>query len=249
MNFADHEELAKRQKRRLRRRRNDMVWNLLTGSVLIAMVGLISVMLLVFSNPHIALNPFPPPTMPVLVILPSPTPTLVVMPATWTPTLRATETPPPMLISATADPTNTTTTSALPTTNTTESSAIYPFVLQGAPAEVRSVVFRPETGCEWQGVAGQVVDLQGKPKLQIAVALKGVFNGKTVDMKTISGTHTVYGESGYEFQLSNVPIQSSGSLSIQLIDQSFLPLSDKVIFNTYATCDKNLILINFKQVQ
>ncbi|MCX6053788.1 MAG: hypothetical protein NTZ74_02515 [Chloroflexi bacterium] len=249
MNFADHEELAERQKRRKRRRQHDVVWNLLTGFVLFGTVSLVGMLLLINSNPFIALNPFPPPTLPVLIVIPSATPTLVEMPATWTPTIPPTGTPQPLILTATPEPLATSTSTPLPTIDYSQGGSTYPFALQGVPAEVRSVVFKPETGCEWQGVAGTVVDMQGKAKLQIAVELKGVYNGKTIDMKTISGTHTQYGESGYEFQLNIVPIESSGSLSIQLVDQSFLPLSDQVIFNTYATCDKNLILINFKQVR
>jgi hypothetical protein len=81
------------------------------------------------------------------------------------------------------------------------------------------------------------------------VRLKGTYNGKTIELTTLTGGSLWYGESGYEFKLGDKAISSSSSLAIQLNDQSFLPISDRVIFDTYATCDQNLIMINFKQIR
>ncbi len=36
---------------------------------------------------------------------------------------------------------------------------------------------------------------------------------------------------------------------VQLLDQEGYALSPRVYFNTYADCEKNLILVNFKQVR
>jgi hypothetical protein len=250
MNFADHEDLAERQKRRHRRQRSDMVWNFLTGIVLLATVGLIGAMMLLFSNPHIALNPFPPPTMPVLVVLPSSTPTLVVMPSTWTPTPPPIQTPKPIQMTSTPEPTFNLPTSAPPTPIVTDENAAYPFALKSQPIAMSNTVFRPDSDCNWQGVAGRVEDLQGRPVVGMLVRLTGFYNGKTIALTTLTGgAQAWYGESGYEFLLGQKPIDSTGSLSIQLTDQGLLPISDRVIFNTYAACDKNLILINFKQVR
>ena len=93
MNFVDNEELADRSMRQRRKQKRDLVWNVLTGIAVIATVTLIGMLALIFSNPHIGLNPFPPPTMPVLIDLSTKTPTLVYLPPTWTPTARSTETP------------------------------------------------------------------------------------------------------------------------------------------------------------
>ncbi len=91
MNYLDHEELAARSKRYKRKQRRDMVWNTLTGLALLATISLVAVLALIFSNPAIGLNPFPPPTMPVLVNLSTPTPSLVYLPATWTPAAGVTD--------------------------------------------------------------------------------------------------------------------------------------------------------------
>ena len=91
MNFVDHEELADRSRRQRRKQKRDLVWNVLTGIAVIATITLVGILMLIFSNPRIGLNPFPPPTMPVLVDLSTPTATLVFLPPTWTPTARLPE--------------------------------------------------------------------------------------------------------------------------------------------------------------
>jgi hypothetical protein len=254
MEFSDHDEMAIRLKRRKRRQSSDVFWNLLSVCLALATVAMIAVMLMIFSNPSVSFNPFPPPTMPVLAVYPTATPTLVMMPATWTPKALITKppvptnTPTPVVITATPEPTQIAATDTPTIQVTTDQS--YTFSLQGNPTGVRSTLFKPETGCTWQGVAGLVVDMQGRPVIGRAIVLNGMYGGKTINsQQTISGTHTEYGDSGYEFQLGTTPIASSGLLSIQMVDQAGLPLSAPVIFDTYGTCDQNLVLINFKQIK
>ena len=247
MDFSDHDELERRRRRRQRRQRSNVFWNFMTVITVLATVALVGVLLLIFSNPYISINPFPPPTMPALVALPTSTSTLVAMPPTWTPTLKPTDTPEPATATNTLEATGTT---AVETQSPAATGGgTYSFELQGAPSAVRSETFKPATGCTWQGVAGQVVDMQGQHLVNIGIVLKGMYNGKTISTQTISGTHTEYGDSGYEFQLGTTLIASTGLLSIQLVDQAGLPLSEKVIFDTYETCDKNLVLVNFRQVK
>jgi len=248
MNFTDHDELDRRMKRRQRRQRSDVFWNILTVCTLLSSVALIGALLMIYSNPFISINPFPPPTMPVLVIIPTSTATPVVLPPTWTPTMAiVTATPIPPTETPVILPSDTQ--AVTPIFPTASGNSLYTFGLQAAPSAVSSVTFKPSTGCAWQGIAGQVTDMQGRHLVNIGIQLKGTYNGKTISTQSISGTHTEYGESGYEFPLGTTPIASTGLLSIQLVDQSGLPLSEQVIFDTYATCDKNLVLINFRQVK
>ncbi|NUQ86795.1 MAG: hypothetical protein HUU11_19015 [Anaerolineales bacterium] len=81
----------------------------------------------------------------------------------------------------------------------------------------------------------------------IAVRLSGFYNGKTKNELTVSGIAPSYGKSGFEFVLGAVPIASSGQLSIQILDQAGLPLSDNIPINTYGDCGKNLVLVKFKK--
>ncbi len=248
MNFTDRDEIARRMKQRKRRQRRDVFWNFLTICTLLATLAMIGAILLIYSNPFISINPFPPPTLPVLVILPTSTSTPVLLPATWTPTPRPTTTPLPVTVTATTESMPITTATMTPGTEDPVEGD-YSFTMQAAPSAVRSVTFKPETGCNWQGVAGQVVDMQGRHLVNIGIILKGTYDGKTISTQSITGTHTEYGESGYEFQLSDSPIRSIGLLSLQLVDQAGLPLSDLVVFDTFDTCDKNLVLINFRQIK
>lgn len=64
-----------------------VVWNILTIVVLVMALCVGILFLTVFINPSVGINPFPPPTMPVLIALDTSTPTpRQVLPPTWTPT-------------------------------------------------------------------------------------------------------------------------------------------------------------------
>ncbi len=247
MNFIDQEEIAERQKRRSKKRRNDVVWNSLTALFVLATLAAVLFFLTLFANPGSAMNPFPPPTLPVLVQLPTSTPTTVKLPPTWTPTVTITVTPKPPVAGET---------STLPQVETstpyiTDPNAEYPFAPKSDPIAMANTVFHTTGTCNWQGVAGQVVDIQGRPVLGLMIHLSGYYNGKRIDQTTLSGVaQEWYGKSGYEFVLStDTPIDSTAQLSVQLTDTAYVAISDKIVFNTYADCSKNLILINFQQVK
>jgi hypothetical protein len=250
MNFADQEEIAERQKHRNRKRQNTMIWNILTAVFVVASVLAIIYFGLLFANPANALNPYPPPTLPALIQIPTSTPTLVQLPATWTPTASLTAVPTDTPVPTAAE----TETPAIGTTSTpyptADSSAHYPFASKGDPAPYANTIFHPDKDCKWQGIAGQVWDIQGRPLIGYRVHLWGYYNGKTVDLTTLSGgAQAWYGESGYEFVIGSSPINSTGKLSVELEDQSYMAISNKVTVNTYADCDKNLVLVNFQQVK
>ena len=249
MNFSDREELSARQKRRVRQRRKDIVWNLLTAILLIATVVLAGFMLLVFSNPRVPFNPFPPPTLPVEADFPTETSQAQLLPETETATIELTPT---------RRPTNTGTPVPEPTQppvlKTTSApitgSEDYPYTLRSQPSAMINTLVHADGNCDWQGVGGTVVDLQGRPVQGVLVILYGTFDGRKVEMNTLSGqAEAWYGESGFEFVLGIKPIASSGALYIQLLNQSLQPISDRFYFDTFDTCDRNLVLINFKQVR
>lgn len=62
------------------------IWDILSVLGLAALLILVVVFIQIGVNPYSSLNPFPPPTMPALIILPSNTPTLKSLPPTWTAT-------------------------------------------------------------------------------------------------------------------------------------------------------------------
>jgi hypothetical protein len=111
-------------------------------------------------------------------------------------------------------------------------------------------VFHPNKDCKWQGIAGQVWDIQNRALVGYRVHLQGFYNGKSIDLTTLSGTAQAwYGESGYEFVIGDKAIDSTGQLSIQMEDQSNMVISNKVVLNTYSDCTKNLVMVNFQQVR
>lgn len=225
-----------------------LIWNILTVLVLLSAVCLGSVFLMIFINPSSSLNPFPPPTMPVLAPTDTATPTLrAILPPTWTPTatIAATATPTP-------EPTYTLTPIIPQPTDGTgdpqETVEGMPFVMQDGNPQYIPNIYHPDAGCSWMGVGGQVIGLNGGPVLYLSIKLGGTLNGEAIELITISGTAPQYGQAGYEFTLSDQPVDSVQNLYVELLDQADLPLSEKYYFDTFNDCEKNLILINFKQI-
>lgn len=229
-----------------------MVWNILTVIVLLMAVCVVGIVLLIAANPQSFINPFrPQPTLPLptLFLTPTPTETLrPILPPTWTltpaPTLTSTRLPftPTPTITLTPGPTDTLAPGA-----PTPTPGGMNYILQGAPQLIQAFSHQD---CKWMGVGGQVFDLRGGPVVGLIVQVGGSLGGQLFETQTsMAGTATQYGPSGFEFTLANRPIASTNSLWIQLIDQSGLPLSDKIYFSTSDKCEQNLILLAFKQVK
>ncbi len=232
------------------RRISSLILNILTILLLLGTLCVAGVLLTVFINPTAGINPFPPATLPSLISLPTATPTpRIILPATWTPTAPPAPTITP---TETAVPTESQmveiTPSPEPQNEPTESGGM-PYVLQqGDPVAIPNIG-HPEAGCNWMGVAGQATGLNGAPVVGLFVQLSGTLAGNPEEQLGMTGTATQYGQAGYEFNLGDKPLASEDTMWVQLFDQAMLPLSDKVYFETYADCQRNLIFINFNQVR
>jgi hypothetical protein len=225
-----------------------LVWNLLTGFALLGVVLVGVVAALIFINPQAGINPFPPPTLPALASFPTITPTArSILPPTWTP-MATTEPSATSTARATATPLVTQTAVFLPEATITPGGMAFE-VQQGNPVAISSAAFRPDQGCNWMGVGGQALDLSGAPVQWLIVQLGGVLDGKQIEQLTMTGTAKQYDDGGFEFTLADAPVETTDSLWIQLLDQAGLPLSEKIYFDTFEDCDKNLIVINLKQVR
>lgn len=234
----------------------EVLWNFLTALIVVGMIAVFIIIALIYINPRSALNPFPPPTpVPTLALTQPPAPTALPPAATATPPVsQSTRT------SAPTQPNQPTPTAILATpvapsgssspTPTYKPSSGYAFIPQAEPKAIDAALFSPGRGCQWMGVAGQAFDIKGSPvPLGIEIRLVGILDGKQILTTSLTGTAISYGPSGFEFFLAEKPIASKNSLWIQLLDQSGLPLSDRVYFDTFADCSKNLVIINFKQVR
>lgn len=239
----------------VRRRNRDTTWNILTLVFLLATMCMALAFLVVFINPQVPFNPFPPP---VLAMQPAQgaeptqapttastaTPTRTVFPATWTPepTIPVmTDTPVPQDTPTSSVPT--------PIVEVSPGSVDFTFAMHGTPAPVSTTLIKNEVGCNWMGAAGQALDLQGRPIIGLLIKVSGTLAGKPLDLISMTGTETRYGDGGYEITLADRPLDSRGELTIQLLDQASLPLSQAYTFDTVNDCKKNLILINFRQIK
>ena len=249
---------------------NPILWNVATILVLIGILALGFLFLDIFINPVSNLNPFPPPPSPTLLQFPTATITPLHLPATWTPspTIQPSETPTPRP-TYTLEPTftpfyltplrGTPTQTEIPTitftptqtevvTPTTSPSPTgMPFA--AAVDYMASTTYHADAGCNWMGVAGQVVDKNNSPILHLTIHLGGAVGDQAVDYLSLSGTASTYGQSGFEFVLGNKPAASTQTLWIQLLDQQNLPFTDKIYLDTFEDCAKNLIMVRFKKVQ
>jgi hypothetical protein len=202
-----------------------------------------------FINPHSFLNPLPPPRdkQPAEVsAIGSETPRSL---ETTQPEVTQTSTPfgPATIPAATV--TNTAALLPSATLNPTEDpNRTYSFGLLGDPLPVIAAEYSPNKTCDWAGVGGAIFDLEGLPVKGIRIELSGQLGETLIDLVTLSGTALVFGPSGYEFTLGGNPIAAQG-IMIRLVDHTGLPLSAPVYFDTFDSCDQNLILIDFKQVQ
>ena len=219
--------------------------NLLSGTLVAGtmLVGLLFA--IIFINPQSGLNPLPPTTLPALVLTNTPTPTPKgVLPATWTPTVSPTAT-----FTSTPIPSNT----PEPTPEETPIPTIdlesgTTFTIQEGSPSYEENSFHPEAGCNWLGVAGQVFDDEGTPVSGILVETGGFLGEIEISGITLTGMAGDYGEGGYEIVLGDVPAASEGAIWIQLLDQANLPLMEKIYFETFDSCDSNLVKLNFAQV-
>ena len=174
---------------------------------------------------------------------------------TMTPTHTATRTLSPVTSTSTGPtstftPTPTLTSTATSTETPSPTPELRPFIMAGEPETMSSeMIPQQQLGCDWLVIAGQVWDLGDAPVTGLTLHLYGELGGYTIERFVLSGSALAYGESGYQFELENLVIDSQNSLFIQLVDTNGIPLSNPYTIQTYNDCNKNLILINFKQVR
>jgi len=239
---------------------NDTILNFFTSIIAILIIAIIYFQVTIFLNPYVSFNPFPPYQLPEALVLETPqlvaTSTLEISIPTATNTIQPTEkiiATEIILPTATGNETFVEGTPVLETQSVPPTeipfNGIYAFELQNDINAIESTIFKPNYGCDWSGVAGQVFDLQGRPVMGVRVWLRGTYNYQHIDILSLTLESSPYGPSGFEFTLGDKPVDSYGNLSIQLLDQANIPISDEIYFNTYADCSKNLIIMNFKQVR
>ncbi|HEX2979279.1 MAG TPA: hypothetical protein VHO48_03340 [Anaerolineaceae bacterium] len=101
-------------------------------------------------------------------------------------------------------------------------------------------------GCDWMGLAGQAFDSNGAVLLNYKIVVSGSIGDQApMETSALTGTSSKYGPGGYEMDLATSPVNSSGTLWVQLFDPNGKAVSNKYPVNTYQDCQKNLIIMNY----
>jgi protocatechuate 3,4-dioxygenase beta subunit len=124
-------------------------------------------------------------------------------------------------------------------------SANKEYVKQTGSPTYLSNTFHPDLGCNWLGVAGQVFAADKSPQKGMVLQVGGTLGDKVVSAMARTGSATAYGPGGYEVKLSDSPVKSSGKIWLEVYNDKGSLVSERIYFDTYETCDKNLTLINF----
>lgn len=224
------------------------IWDMLSIIVLVLTACIAGYFVLIFFDPNSSLNVLPPGGGFFSAQPPTATPAPIQLQPTWTssPTLEVTSTSTPR---PTWTPLFTDTPfSLVPPTRTPKptNTPKAPFTAIQIQ-QTASTLIHPEFECNWAGIGGTVVDSSNGSMIGTVVVLRGTLDGKSVDLTTVTGINKEYGPSGYEFVLGNAPIASNKTLYVQLVDQSGIPLSDKVEISTSTDCSKNLVIVRFKK--
>lgn len=220
------------------------LWDMLTILAILLTLCIGAYFVAVFVNPAASYNFLNP----ALNDPPTATITQIQPPATWTPTLPGpTETATLTLLPTFTLPATSTVVSLITPSDTPTPTRTPKAPFTATVTYIDSTIIHPEAACNWQGVAGTIIDANNADILGIAVRVSGFYNSKSKNELTVSGIAPAYGKSGFEFFLGAVPIDSNGLLSIQILDQAGLPLSDNITINTYGDCARNLVLVKFKK--
>lgn len=157
---------------------------------------------------------------------------------TFTPT--PTDTPTPTL---TPTPSNTPTATPVgPTATATVTRSPFPFTKSdNSPFYHRN--FANNAGCGWLGIAGEVLDLNRNPVPRDSYVVHVWDSG--INERVSVGSAPAYGPSGWEqFVFNSIVIRT---YKVQLETPQGTPVSQVYTVQTRASCNENLLQINFVQ--
>jgi len=200
---------------------------------------------------HTPLPPtFTPTPTETLTPTPTPTPTF-----TFTPTATITDTPAPTLTPSTtptpsaSDTPTPTFTPTGPTPTFTASPFPFLFRLRDPVQYVRN--FANSAQCAWQGVGGQVINLNGTPF--VGNLLVHVFNNN-FSGKVPIGSNSLYGAPGPNGENSGWEIRVENSVNsqlyfVQLESPNGVQVSETVQVQFNSSCDGNAAIVTFVQTR
>ena len=143
-------------------------------------------------------------------------------------------------------PTATATATALPPTATPVPVEEKFVVQQDSPVYIPNFVY-PDLGCNWMGIAGQVFNQAGSPMENVVVVADGSIGNSPLEQITLTSLASAYGPGGYELPLADHTIESSNIIYLSIYDLEGNLLSQPFSVETFDDCEKNLIIVNFKE--
>jgi hypothetical protein len=230
-----------------RKRKRAFLWNILTILVLLAIACLVFYFVTVFRDPRSWMNPFKPEPSLTVYYTQTSTYTIIQQPATWTPsiTIKPDDT-------RTRAPTWTPLAGQVSKTLTlTPSETFTPSITPTSMPASAEITYHPSTeiypakNCNWLGVGGMVIGIDGNPLQFQTIQLGGSLNEVIISQLRLSGSAPGYGASGFEFELGTQPVASTQTLWIQLFDNTGTALTEKIYFDTFDDCAQNLVKVTF----
>jgi len=230
--------------------RGGRFFDVLTALFLLATVLVISLTLLLLSNPQSSLNPWRASETPTLLALLSPTASRepsITPTATQTATATATTTPIPSLTPTETPLPSLTPTDVIPgASDLTEEIFPTPTLSSAFPFFAREVRYEQNTnsqGCQWLSIAGNVTGVSGEPLSDLVVEIIG----EDFEAIAISGSVERFGLSGFEYPIGETAEEIT--FSVRLMDPGGVPISDFVQVTTGDTCLTNVAIVEFVQLR
>jgi hypothetical protein len=118
----------------------------------------------------------------------------------------------------------------------------FPFDVRGS-APTFTANFANTAGCAWQGLGGQVFDVNGQPLNNIRIH---VF-GNNFEQFTASGSNTLYGAGGWEITVGSGI--SASTFVVELLSSQGTTISPQVTVGFPSDCNGNLAVVNFIQTR
>jgi len=132
----------------------------------------------------------------------------------------------------------------------TQAPVHYLYTLQAMNPHYLGNFTRPDLGCDWLGIGGQIFNQEGVVQKNIIIKAGGVLDGiPVIEEMTMPLAEPeidiAYGPGGFELTLANSPVESDSTIWIQLFSLEGNPLSEQIYLETHDDCQKNLLLVNF----
>jgi hypothetical protein len=212
--------------------------NILALLFMLGTVGLCGAFAIIWNNPQSNLNPLPPATPFVKV---SETPDVVAI-AAYQAELTRTASQPTIIPTVGASPTPLPQATFTPPPTVTAPQVTFTLSDEG-------VQYRNNTngrGCNWASIAGEVETITGRGLDGYLLRVTDFDEPDLLNIEFLSGSAPERGPGGFEQRLGSSPRERQ--YTIQIFDEDRNPLSEPFLIFTRDSCDENVALVTFVQV-